>query len=60
MVAITTNSGQQVEVDDAGISLLVGPYPLDVGPHTYVYSARAGVIVTAEAAVDSRSTRSGE
>jgi len=50
MVAITTLSGQQIDVADETISLVVGPYPHDVGPHTYVYGPTIGALITGEAA----------
>jgi hypothetical protein len=34
MVAITTLSGQEVDIADETIALVAGPYPHDVGPHT--------------------------
>jgi hypothetical protein len=49
MVAITTLSGQEVDVADESIALVAGPYPHDVGPHTYVYGPTAGVLITGEA-----------
>jgi len=49
MVAITTLSGQQVDVADDTIALIAGPYPHDVGPHTYVYGPTAGALITSEA-----------
>jgi len=49
MVAITTLSGQQVDVADEAIALVGGPYPHDVGPHTYVYGPTVGVLITGEA-----------
>jgi hypothetical protein len=49
MVAITTLSGEQVDVPDADIFLITGPYPNDVGPHTYVYGPSLGALITSEA-----------
>jgi hypothetical protein len=49
MVAITTLSGQEVYVADETIALVAGPYPHDVGPHTYVYGPTAGALITGEA-----------
>ena len=49
MVAITTLSGEQVDVPDTNILLIVGPYPNDVGPHTYVYGPGVGALITSEA-----------
>jgi hypothetical protein len=48
MVQITAVSGQAIEVPDDAVSLVAGPYPHDVGPHTYVYGPAAGAIVTSE------------
>jgi hypothetical protein len=48
MFEVTTLDGQVVAVDENSIVLVVGPYPNDVGPHTYVYGATPGAIVTAE------------
>ncbi len=48
MIAIVTLGGQQVNVDQNHINLIAGPYPHDVGPHTYVYGVTHGVLVTAE------------
>ena len=49
MVAITTLAGEQVDVPDTNILLIVGPYPNDVGPHTYVYGPGVGALITSEA-----------
>ena len=49
MVAITTLSGQEVEAADADVSLVTGPYPGDVGAHTYVYGPGVGALITGEA-----------
>jgi hypothetical protein len=49
MVAITTLFGQEVDVAENGIAMVAGPYPHDVGPHTYVYGPTAGALITAEA-----------
>jgi hypothetical protein len=49
MVAITTLSGESVHVPDETVTLVAGPYPSDVGPHTYVYGPTTGPLITAEA-----------
>ncbi|MBV8103293.1 MAG: hypothetical protein JO223_01460 [Hyphomicrobiales bacterium] len=49
MAVIVTLSGQQVDVPDADIFLVAGPYPDDVGPHTYVYGQGLGALITSEA-----------
>jgi len=35
-------------VNENGIVLIAGPYPHDVGPHTYVYGVTQSMLVTAE------------
>ena len=40
--------GTDVSVDENAITLIAGPYPHDVGPHTYVHGIDRGVLVTAE------------
>jgi hypothetical protein len=52
MITITTLDGEKVDVDVKSILLIAGPYPHDVGPHTYVYGPSPGVLVTAEQAAD--------
>lgn len=49
MVEITTLSRQQVDVPDDDIALVTGPYPHDVGPHTYIYGPTVGALITGEA-----------
>ena len=49
MVEITTLDGQVIEASDSSIVLIAGPYPHDVGPHTYVYGVTPAVLVTGEA-----------
>jgi hypothetical protein len=49
MVAITALSGPKVDVPDDDIALVTGPYPNDVGPHTYVYGLTVGALITGEA-----------
>jgi hypothetical protein len=40
--------GTDVDVDESAITRIAGPYPHDVGPHTYVHGVDRGVLVTAE------------
>jgi hypothetical protein len=49
MVAITTLSGDVVELGDDMVEIVAGAYPGDVGPHTYVYGATRVALITAEA-----------
>jgi hypothetical protein len=48
MIRIITLDGQTVDLDEAAIVLIAGPYPHDVGPHTYVYGMAPGPLLTAE------------
>ena len=48
MIAIRALDGTEVEVNEASITLVAGPYPHDVGPHTYLYGVERGVLATAE------------
>lgn len=48
MVAILPSTGGQIDVPDNLITLVAGPYPLDLGPHTYIHGFGPGVIVTLE------------
>jgi hypothetical protein len=48
MIAIRALDGTAVEVNEAAVTLVAGPYPQDVGPHTYVYGVERGVLATAE------------
>ncbi len=50
MVAITLVNGQVVNLNDTDIILVAGPYPHDVGPHTYVHTTLPAVLVTRESA----------
>ena len=51
MIVIRTLDGTAVDVDENAVTLLCGPYPHDVGSHTYVHGVERGVLVTAEGAV---------
>ncbi|HMD62712.1 MAG TPA: hypothetical protein VKF83_01900 [Stellaceae bacterium] len=50
MIAVRALDGTEVIVNENAVTLIVGPYPHDVGPHTYVHGVDRGVLVTAEAA----------
>ena len=50
MIVIKTLDGPDIDVNENAIVLVAGPYPYDVGPHTYVYGVTPGVLVTAEPA----------
>jgi hypothetical protein len=47
MIAIRALDGTEVVVNEDAITLVVGPYPHDLGPHTYVHGVERGVLVTA-------------
>jgi len=48
MIVVRALDGTDVSVDENAITLIAGPYPHDVGPHTYVHGIDRGVLVTAE------------
>jgi hypothetical protein len=48
MIAIRALDGSVVDVDENDVTLVSGPYPHDVGRHTYVHGVDRGVLVTAE------------
>jgi hypothetical protein len=48
MIAIRALDGTEVAVDEHAVTLVAGPYPHDLGPHTYVHGVDRGVLVTAE------------
>ena len=50
MIVLRALDGTEVSVDENAITLVAGPYPHDVGPHTYVHGVERGVLVTAEKA----------
>ena len=50
MIAIRALDGVEVIVNENAVTLVAGPYPHDVGPHTYVHGVDRGVLVTAEEA----------
>jgi hypothetical protein len=50
MIVIRALDGTAVDVDENAVTLVAGPYPHDVGTHTYVHGVERGVLVTAESA----------
>jgi hypothetical protein len=48
MIVIRTLDGHDINMNENAIVLIAGPYPHDVGPHTYVYGVTQSVLVTAE------------
>jgi hypothetical protein len=48
MIAIRALDGTEVVVNQNAVTLVAGPYPHDLGPHTYVHGVDRGVLVTAE------------
>ena len=50
MIVLRALDGSAVSVDESAITLIAGPYPHDLGPHTYVHGVDRGVLVTAERA----------
>ena len=48
MIAIRALDGTEVAVNENAVTLVAGPYPHDLGPHTYVHGIDRGVLVTAE------------
>jgi hypothetical protein len=50
MIVIRALDGIAVDVDENAVTLVSGPYPHDVGPHTYVHGVDRGVLVTGEGA----------
>jgi hypothetical protein len=48
MIAIRALDGTEVVVNENAVTLVLGPYPHDLGPHTYVHGVDRGVLVTAE------------
>jgi hypothetical protein len=47
-IVVRALDGTDVSVDEKAITLIAGPHPHDVGPHTYVHGIDRGVLVTAE------------
>jgi hypothetical protein len=50
MVVVRTLDGQDINLNEKTIALISGPYPHDVGPHTYIYGATHGALITNEPA----------
>src|SRR5260370_8855890 len=48
MIAIRALDGTEVVVNENAVTVVVGPYPHDLGRHTYVHGVERGVLVTAE------------
>jgi hypothetical protein len=48
MIVLRALDGTDVSVDENAITLIAGPYPHDVGAHTYIHGVERGVLVTAE------------
>src|ERR1700726_2538673 len=50
MIAIRALDGTEAAANENAVTLGAGPYPHDLGPHTYVHGVDPGVLVTAEEA----------
>src|SRR5260370_42222715 len=48
MIAIRALDGTEVVVNENAVTVVVGPYPHDLGRQTYVHGVERGVLVTAE------------
>jgi hypothetical protein len=48
MVTIQSLDGQVINVNENDVILVAGPFPHDVGPHTYVYLGASAALVTSE------------
>jgi hypothetical protein len=48
MIVVHALDGTEVDVNEAAVTLVAGPYPHDLGPHTYVHGVDRGVLVTTE------------
>jgi hypothetical protein len=48
MIVIRTVDGHEIDGDENAVELIAGPYPHDVGPHTYVYGFTQTALLTAE------------
>jgi len=46
MIVVHALDGTEVDVNGAAVTLVAGPYPHDLGPHTYVHGVDRGVLVT--------------
>jgi hypothetical protein len=48
MIAVRALDGTEIVVNEDAVTLVAGPYPHDLGPHTYVHGVERGVLVTIE------------
>ena len=48
MITVRALDGTEVDVNEEAVTVVAGPYPHDLGPHTYVHGVERGVLVTAE------------
>jgi hypothetical protein len=48
MIVVHALDGTEVNVDEDAVTLVSGPYPLDLAPRTYVHGVDRGVLVTVE------------
>src|ERR1700724_3276976 len=48
MIVLHALDGNEVDVNEAAVTLVAGPYPHDLGPHTYVHGVARGVLVRTE------------
>lgn len=48
MIVLRALDGTEVSADENAITLVAGPYPHDLGPHTYIHGVERGVLVTSE------------
>jgi len=48
MIVVHALDGTEVAVNESAVTLVAGPYPHDLGPHTYVHGVDRGVLVTTE------------
>jgi hypothetical protein len=48
MIIVRAIDGTEIEIAEDGVALVSGPYPHDVGPHTYVRGVDRGILVTTE------------
>ena len=59
MIAIRALDGVEVIVNENAVTLVAGPYPHDVGPHTYVHGVDRGVLVTRHDDPNARNAKRG-
>ena len=48
MIVVHALDGTALEINEAAVTLVAGPYPHDVGPHTYVHGVERGALMTQE------------